>query len=159
METVSTLTNRLKEVLIDGQWVSGTNFKKEIENMSWQNAITPVANLNSVAAIIWHIEYYMKGVTSVLKGGTLDIKDKFSFDTPDFKSQTDWENLKVSFFKTCNTYISLITKLSKGQLNATFVDEKYGDYHRNVNAMIEHCYYHLGQIVLIKKLQHNSIAN
>ena len=159
METVSTLTNRLKEVLIDGQWVSGTNFKKEIENMSWQNAITPVANLNSVAAIVWHIEYYLKGVTNVLKGGSLDIKDKFSFDTPDFKSQTDWENLKVSFFKSCNTYISLITKLSKDQLNATFVDEKYGDYHRNVNAMIEHCYYHLGQIVLIKKLQHNSIIN
>ena len=159
METVSTLTNRLKEVLIDGQWVSGTNFKKEIENMSWQNAITPVANLNSVAAIVWHIEYYLNGVTNVLEGGTLDIKDKFSFDTPDFKSQTDWENLKVSFFKTCNTYISLITKLSKDQLNATFVDDKYGDYHRNVNAMIEHCYYHLGQIVLIKKLQHNSIAN
>ena len=150
METVSTLTNRLKEVLIDGQWVSGTNFKKEIENMSWQNAITPVANLNSVAAIVWHIEYYLNGVSNVLKGGTLDIKDKFSFDTPDFKSQTDWENLKVSFFKSCNTYISLITKLSKDQLNATFVDEKYGDYHRNVNAMIEHCYYHLGQIVLIK---------
>ena len=154
METVSTLTNRLKEVLTDGQWVSGTNFKKEIENMSWQNAITPVANLNSVAAIIWHIEYYLKGVTNVLEGGTLDIKDKFSFDTPDFKSQTDWENLKVSFFKTCNTYISLIiTKLSKDQLNAPFVDKKYGDYHRNINAMIEHCYYHLGQIVLIKKLQ------
>lgn len=159
METVSTLTNRLKEVLIDGQWVSGTNFKKEIENMSWQNAITPVANLNSVAAIVWHIEYYLNGVTCVLEGGTLDIKDKFSFDTPNFKSQTDWENLKVSFYKSCNYYIRLVTTLSKDQLNATFVDEKYGDYHRNVNTMIEHCYYHLGQIVLIKKLQHNSIAN
>lgn len=153
METVSNLTNRLKEVLIDGQWVSGTNFKKEIENMSWQNAITPVANLNSVAAIVWHIEYYLKGVTNVLEGGTLDIKDKYSFDTPYFKSQTDWENLKISFYKTCNSYIRLVTKLSKDQLNATFVDEKYGNYYRNVNAMIEHCYYHLGQIVLIKKLQ------
>lgn len=153
MDTVITLTNRLKEVLIDGQWVSGTNFKKEIENMSWQNATTPVADLNSVAAIVWHIEYYLKGVNNVLEGGTLDIKDKFSFDTPDFKSQTDWENLKVSFYKTCNTYIRLVTKLSKDQLNAPFVDEKYGNYHQNINAMIEHCYYHLGQIVLIKKIQ------
>ena len=113
METVSTLTNRLKEVLIDGQWVSGTNFKKEIENMSWQNAITPVADLNCVAAIVWHIEYYLNGVTSVLKGGTLDIKDKFSFDTPDFKSQTDWENLKVSFLKVVTPILVLLRSYQK----------------------------------------------
>ncbi len=38
-------------------------------------------------------------------------------------------------------------KLSEG-----FIDEKYGTYHRNIDVMIEHTYYHLGQIILIKKL-------
>ncbi|MGJ8593340.1 MAG: hypothetical protein ACSHXF_12375 [Aquaticitalea sp.] len=38
------------------------------------------------------------------------------------------------------------------QLNAVFVDAKYGTYLRNIDGMIEHSYYHLGQIVLIKKL-------
>jgi hypothetical protein len=33
-----------------------------------------------------------------------------------------------------------------------FVDEKYGTYLRNIEAMIEHSYYHLGQIVLIRKI-------
>jgi hypothetical protein len=28
-------------------------------------------------------------------------------------------------------------------------------YYINIDAMIEHCYYHLGQIVLIKKLLKN----
>ena len=37
------------------------------------------------------------------------------------------------------------------ELNQVFVDEKYGTFHRNINALIEHGYYHLGQIVLIKK--------
>ena len=35
---------------------------------------------------------------------------------------------------------------------AIFVDEKYGSYERNLDVMIEHCYYHLGQVMLIKKL-------
>jgi hypothetical protein len=38
------------------------------------------------------------------------------------------------------------------KLNQVFVDEKYGTYQRNIDAMIEHAYYHLGQIVLIKKM-------
>jgi len=38
-------------------------------------------------------------------------------------------------------------KLAEG-----FVDEKYGNYFRNIHAMIEHSYYHLGQIVILKKI-------
>ena len=38
------------------------------------------------------------------------------------------------------------------KLSEVFVDEKYGTYERNINLMIEHCYYHLGQILIIKKL-------
>ncbi|MDQ1090003.1 hypothetical protein QE390_004607 [Siphonobacter sp. SORGH_AS 1065] len=38
----------------------------------------------------------------------------------------------------------------------TFVDEKYGTYYRNLHGMIEHTHYHLGQIVLIKKILRNS---
>ena len=30
--------------------------------------------------------------------------------------------------------------------------EKYGTYYRNFHGLIEHAHYHLGQIVLIKKL-------
>jgi hypothetical protein len=33
-----------------------------------------------------------------------------------------------------------------------FWDEKYGNYYTNVQAVIEHCHYHLGQVVLIKKI-------
>lgn len=152
METALDLANRLKEVLTEGHWVSGTNFKSEIQNIPWQKAVTPVANLNSIAAIVWHINYYIKGVTSVLNGDTLDIKDRYSFDTPNFNSKADWDQLKQAFFEDCNTYITLVEQLSKDELNAVFAKKKYGNYHRNINAMIEHCYYHLGQIKLIQKL-------
>ena len=37
-------------------------------------------------------------------------------------------------------------------MKENFVDEKYGTFQRNIEAMIEHSYYHLGQIVLIKKM-------
>ena len=42
--------------------------------------------------------------------------------------------------------------MTEDGLLESFVDEKYGDYQRNIDVMIEHTYYHLGQILIIKKL-------
>lgn len=33
-----------------------------------------------------------------------------------------------------------------------FIDEKYGTVLRNIEGVIEHSYYHLGQISLIRKM-------
>jgi hypothetical protein len=38
------------------------------------------------------------------------------------------------------------------QLWSAFADEKYGNFYRNLEGMLEHCYYHLGQVVMLKKL-------
>ncbi|MCB0595975.1 MAG: hypothetical protein H6557_25915 [Lewinellaceae bacterium] len=38
------------------------------------------------------------------------------------------------------------------KLEEVFVDEKYGTYRRNIEGVIEHSYYHLGQISLIRKM-------
>jgi len=42
--------------------------------------------------------------------------------------------------------------MTETQLEETFVDEKYGNYLRNIEGIIEHGYYHLGQISLLKKM-------
>ena len=43
-------------------------------------------------------------------------------------------------------------QLSEIQLWENMSDEKYGNYYRNVHGIIEHSHYHLGQILLVKKL-------
>ena len=47
--------------------------------------------------------------------------------------------------------------MSNEKFNEPFVDEKYGLYLRNIDGMIEHSYYHLGQISLINKLLKNKL--
>ena len=41
---------------------------------------------------------------------------------------------------------------TQADLERPFADSKYGDYQKNMNVLIEHSYYHLGQIALIKKM-------
>lgn len=76
------ITNRLREVLLDGKWIANTNFKEQIESISWQQAIQKVENLNTIALLTFHIKYYLEGILNVFEGGTLDIRDKYSFNLP-----------------------------------------------------------------------------
>jgi hypothetical protein len=55
-------------------------------------------------------------------------------------------------WKDAETFAGLIERLPESRLGETFADEKYGNYYRNIQGVIEHTHYHLGQIVLLKKL-------
>ena len=145
------LSNRLKEILLEGKWVLGTNFKEQIISLNWKQATQKVEDYNTIADLTFHIDYYLDGIIKVLKGGTLDIRDKFSFDSPPIKSEQDWKNLVNKFCFDSEEFIELVSKMSDEEIMSDFVEKQYGTYYRNIDVMIEHTYYHLGQILLLKK--------
>jgi hypothetical protein len=151
MNLTSQIANQFREVLLDGTWVA-TNFKTQLSDMSWEQATTKVNSLNTIAALTFHIDYYIAGLIRAFQGGTLDIKDKYSYDAPPITSQKDWEQRIQKLFDNAETLANLIEQMTDDNLMQPFVEEKYGNNYINIQAMIEHCYYHLGQIVLIKKL-------
>ncbi len=146
------LANRFREVILNGTWIANTNFKAELQNLDYEKATTKIHSLNTIAILAKHIHYYINGVKNVFEGGNLEIKDKYSFDFEPFQSQYHWEQFLDHFWKDATEFALLVEEMSDEQIDQVFVDEKYGSYMRNVDAMIEHSYYHLGQIVLIKKL-------
>ncbi|MEM6831822.1 MAG: DUF1572 domain-containing protein [Bacteroidota bacterium] len=145
-------TSRLKEVLTEGKWVIGTNFKDQITDLSWKEAIQKIGPLNSIADLTFHTSYYIAGVADVLEGGALEIRDQYSFDYPPVKSDQDWKGLVNKFGTDSERFINLVQKMSEEKLYQPFVDEQYGNYLRNLDALIEHTYYHFGQVVIIRKM-------
>lgn len=152
MKIAITLADSLREVLLDGKWVTGTNYKAEIENLDWKTATAKIESLNSIADLTFHIDYYLAGVLRVLEGGDLSIRDKYSFDYPPIESQEAWQNLINKFCRDAERFVATVAEMSNEEVAQGFVKEEYGSYFRNLTLMSEHCYYHLGQIILIKKM-------
>lgn len=146
------LSNRLREVLLDGRWIANTNFQEQITGITWEQAVQKVENLHSIAALTFHVHYYIKGLLNVFEGGTLDISDKCSFNMPEITTASDWDSLVHNFIADAEKFISHVRKMDENILHSTFVKPEYGSYMRNIEAQIEHSYYHLGQISLIKKM-------
>ena len=124
----------------------------QLSGCDWKTATTKVHDLNTVAILVQHVHYYIAGLKQVFEGGTLDIKDKFSFDFPAIQSQEQWDKIVSSFKNDAARFADLVEQMSDEQLDSAFVEARYGSYSRNIDAMIEHAYYHLGQLVLIKKI-------
>ena len=146
------IANRLREVLLNGKWIANTNFKEQILSVSWEQAIQKVENLNTIALLTFHINYYLAGLLNVFAGGKLEIKDKYSFDLPEIKSEKDWNKLVNDFLVNSEIFANQVEHMEESMLDQPFADEKYGSYLRNIEGVIEHSYYHLGQVSLIRKM-------
>ena len=146
------LANRFREVILNGKFIANTNFKDQLEGTSLELVTSKIGSHNSLSVLAQHIHYYIVGVKNVFKGGDLEIKDQFSFDFPPMEKQDQWNIFLSKFWKDAEEFADLVQEIPDGKLNQDFVKPQYGTYLRNIDAMIEHCYYHLGQIVLLKKL-------
>jgi len=152
MERNKQLANRLHEVLLNGHWIANTNYKLHIENITWKQATQKIGTLNTIVALTFHINYYLAGILNVFKGGDLLIQDQYSFDMQPIESESDWKKLMDEFLVNSEAFIKEVANMPDHKLDEIFVDEKYGTYLRNIEGVIEHSYYHLGQISLIKKM-------
>jgi len=152
MQRTEFIANRLQEVLLDGKWVANTNYKEQLLATDWQVAVRRIGNLNTIAHLTYHINYYLAGLLQVLRGGPLDIKDQYSFDLPPIESPEDWNKLVNALLDNAVSFVEIVKHMPDHQLDEPFVEARYGSWIRNLECVIEHSYYHLGQISLIRKM-------
>ena len=151
MNLTEQIAKHFRQIYFGGNWTS-VNFKETLSDVDWQHATTKVYSFNTIATLVYHTNYYVSEVLKVLQGEPLNARDKHSFDRPPILSHEDWEKLLNKTWDDAENFAALIEQLPESKLGETFTDEKYGNYYRNIHGIIEHTHYHLGQIVLIKKL-------
>jgi uncharacterized damage-inducible protein DinB len=151
MKITGQIARQLKEIYFGGS-MAGSSMKQHISDLDFRTATAKIGDLNTIAALVFHTNYYVAAIIKVLQGGPLDAHDKFSYDIPPIKSETDWVNLRDKSFSDAEKFAGLIEDLPDEKLYENFLDGKYGTIYRNLTGCIEHINYHLGQIALMKKL-------
>jgi hypothetical protein len=145
------ISKHCSEVFFGGNWTD-SDIKANLAGLTWQQATTKIYNFNTIASLVYHINYFVDAVNMVLQDKPLEAHDKFSFDCPPIQSQEDWLKLLDKVWSDAERFSNLVELLPEQKLGETFSDEKYGNYYNNIHGVIEHSHYHLGQIALIKKI-------
>lgn len=158
MTTTAQMAKHFREVHFGGNWTF-SNLKDNLADVTWEEATTQVYSFNTIATLVFHINYFVEAVLKVFQGEALNANDKYSFSHPPIHSQEDWEKLLAKTWEEAETFAILVEQLPENMLWETFSDEKYGNYYRNIHGIIEHTHYHLGQIALIKKIIRQNAKN
>lgn len=145
------IAKHFREIHFGGNWTC-SNLKDNLVDVTWQQATKQVYACNTIAMLVYHMNYYVSAVLKVLQGEPLDAKDAFSFDLSPISSQEDWELLLLKTWNDAEQFANLMEQLPESILWENLSDEKYGTYYRNLHGIIEHTHYHLGQIALLKKI-------
>jgi hypothetical protein len=149
--TSKLIARHLREVHFGGNW-TWSNLKDNLAGLTWQQATTKIHEFNTIAALVFHINYFVRAGLMVLRGGSLNAHDKFSFDVPPIQSQEGWDKFLEQIWADAEEMAQRIEQLPDSKLSEIFSEEKYGTFHRNFLGVIEHAHYHLGQIAVIKKM-------
>ena len=141
----------LRSLYFGGNWTD-VNFKDVLSGVDWLQANREIYSLNSIVSLVYHTNYYLLAVTEVLRGNPLNAHDQDSFDHPQALSELDWKNTLDKTWNDVHSLADLTEELPEEKFDQIFSEIKYGNCHRNIYGLIEHGHYHLGQIVLIKKM-------
>ncbi|MEL7342730.1 MAG: DUF1572 domain-containing protein [Bacteroidota bacterium] len=151
MNTAQSLAKRLQSLYFGHNWTS-TNVQSQLEQTNLELATKKLGEHNSLAALLFHITYYIEAQLKVLEGGPLDAHDRFSYDVPEFPSEAEWEAFKARCLQLAKRYIEAVGALSQEAILHHMADPKYGSWQQNIQGIIEHSYYHFGQMVVLRKL-------
>ncbi|HYG15595.1 MAG TPA: DUF1572 domain-containing protein [Bacteroidia bacterium] len=151
MNSPTQLAKHFRDVYSGGNWTC-VNLRDVLKDITWQQATTKVQSLNTIAILLGHTSYYIATITKVLQGGPLVGKDEESFVHPPIQSEEEWRQWVNTVLTDAENMAALIEQLPEEKLWEPFTDEKYGNYYRHLLGVTEHMHYHLGQMVLIRKL-------
>lgn len=151
MQYTKQIAKHLNEVYNGGNW-TWVNLHDTLKDVTWQQATAKVYDMNTIAVLTYHVGYYVAAILNVLRGNPLDAKDELSFNHPPINSQADWQAMCHGIQDDWLALVAAIEQLPDEKLGEFFTQEKYGFYYRNLQGLIEHTHYHMGQIVIIKKL-------
>ena len=145
------LAKRVREVFLDGKWIANTNFSEQLRSVPLQQALQKPGGANSIASLVFHVNYYLEGLIEAFEKGVLSISDKYSYDMRPLEKEQEWEEMVNALLRNAELFARRVEALSEETLDGPFIDPRYGTYERNIEGIIEHSYYHLGQVVLIRK--------
>lgn len=144
--TTQEIAKRLEDIYEGEPWF-GESLQTKLKNVTADNAFQqPIHNKHSIAEIIGHMEYWRKSFIFQLKG---DQSVSFSGDSPDNWPSIDdlkkrgWKNQLASFNDTQKLLVGLLKSNTKPLSE---------DLMNNLNGMVDHDVYHMGQIGIVKSL-------
>ena len=151
MKITELIAQHITEVYDGGNWTD-VNIKDTLADVGYQEATTATAaSYNTIAALVHHISFYNDVVMQRLSGNDPVISEFNGFDMAAIRNEDDWIKLKERNKQSAQQLASAVREFPEEKIFELTVTGHSTQY-KMLHGITEHAHYHLGQIVLLKKL-------
>lgn len=145
------IADHITSVFEGGNWTE-VNLKDTLEDVDYRQATTVTkATFNTIAALVHHLTFYNNVVISRLGGYDPEITEANGFDMPPVRNEFDWEQLKSNCEHSFAELAETVRNIPEEKLCEPTIHGN-ATYYKTLHGISEHAHYHLGQIILLKKM-------
>ena len=145
------IAQHINEVHEGGNWTE-VNIKDTLADVGYKEAITVTkASYNTIAALLHHLSFYNDVVMQRLSGSDPVIGEINGFDVPAISNEEDWIKLKERNIQSARQLVDAVKAFPEKKI-FEFTATGHATHYKTLHGISEHAHYHLGQIVLLKKL-------
>jgi hypothetical protein len=151
MQVSSQIAQHLLDVCNGGNWTE-VSVAQTLADISWQEAVTvTIASPNSIAALTHHVSFWNRVMMQRISGINPEIPESNGFDVGTISGDAEWKALIRDLLITASELAIAIRDIEEDKLDEPIAPGQSTLY-KNVQGTVEHIHYHLGQMVIIKKL-------
>jgi uncharacterized damage-inducible protein DinB len=152
MKLTDLISFHIKEVYEGNNWTD-VNIADTIKGINWQQAQQQTAgSTNTIASLLHHLYYWNGIIRQRMKGETPVIPEMNGYDVPVLNNEEEWNTLKEKTHQSFTELADAVKNFPEEKLQDNYASSIPSTYYRNFQGIVEHAYYHLGQIVILKKL-------
>ena len=115
------------------------------------------ASPNTIASLLHHITFWNRVMVQRTQGRVVQVNDANGYDHLPLQTGEDWQHLKDDNIQSARELANAIRQFDETKLLEPILPN-YSTAYKNLQGSVEHVYYHLGQIVILKKLIRNTIG-
>lgn len=149
------LLNHIAQHVLDvhkGDNWTEVNIQNTLQDVSLREAttVTP-ASPNTIAMLLHHLTFYNEVVLQRLLDIYTAIPQSNGFDVPALHSEEEWQQLQHRNLQSAHALAEGILQFPEQRLFELTASGKT-TFYKNLHGIAEHAHYHLGQMVILKKL-------
>ena len=152
---MNTEINKIKTLIsetADGNNWTGINAEQALQDISAETATKRInANHLNIAELTAHLVCWNNVIAKRLGGVNYTPPVEEDFPVINELSDEQWQIMKQDFFNSFEILVNALSQKEDISLDQPIFEEATSVY-RNVHGQVSHLHYHLGQIVLLKKV-------
>jgi hypothetical protein len=151
MELTEAIAQHLLEVHEGNNWTE-VDLAHTLWDVTCAEATTlTAASPNTIAALLHHLTFWNRVMARRVQGLATEVGPANGFDNPVLHTEADWVKLQADNIESAHELAAAIRRVEASALTQPILPN-YSSTYKNLQGTVEHVHYHLGQIVLLKKL-------